>query len=110
MEKVSLVSLEGIVEVMVKATLADFGTMIASTDRAVTKGTVLFEIGGAIFGAVFARFGALFKVGTDYRGIKAVARLKVSVLLISLEIVVGSLEMGRAIAVLESLFSDGHPG
>ena len=58
MEKVSLVSPEGIVEVMVKATVTDLGTVIASTDRTVTKGTGLLEIGWAIFGAVFARFGA----------------------------------------------------
>lgn len=76
MEEVSLVSLDGIVEVMVEAALADPVTMVAGTDRAVTKGTGLFDVGRAIFGAGSARFGTLLEIGTDDCGIKAVARLK----------------------------------
>ena len=52
MEKVSLVSLDSVVEVMIEPTMVDLVTMVAGTDRAVSKGTVLFNIGRTILRAV----------------------------------------------------------
>lgn len=76
MEQVSLVSLNGIIEVMVKAAMSDAVTMITGTDRAVTQRAGLLNIAGAVFRTGSAWEGTVFKVGADDGRIKSVAGLK----------------------------------
>ena len=78
-EKISLMGVRGIVEVMIQPTAADVGTMVAGTDGTVTKGTGLFGIRRTTFRTGSARFGALLKIGADNWRIEAVARLQGSV-------------------------------
>ena len=80
MEKVSLVSFYSVVEIMIEPTMADFVTMVAGADRAVSKQTVLFNIGRTSLRAVSAWFRAMLNVGTDHCRIKSVTRFKGSML------------------------------
>ena len=78
-EKINLMGVRGIVEVMIQPTAADVETMVAGTDGTVTKGTGLFGIRRTTFRTGSARFGALLKIGADNWRIEAVARLQGSV-------------------------------
>ncbi len=78
-EKVSLVSLVCIIEIMVKTAVADLITMITGANRAVPQRAGLFKIIRTAFGTGFAGEGTVLKVGTDNRRIKAVARFESSV-------------------------------
>ena len=74
MEEVRFMSVIGIAEIVIESTMADIRTMVASTNGTIPQRTGLFDIRRTIFRALFARERALFKVGTDHRGIKTITR------------------------------------